>query len=78
MGGKIRMIQIERILDQAIEKDASDIHFICGNKPMLRIIRELRPVEECEELTPEDMNEIYDYLVRGNIVKIQFLKKQRN
>ena len=38
------MIQIEKIFDIAIEKDASDIHFICNNKPMLRIIRELVPV----------------------------------
>ncbi len=63
------MIVIEKILDYAIEKDASDIHFICGNKPMLRIIRDLVPVEDSEELTPEDMNEIYDYLVRGNLDK---------
>lgn len=63
------MIQIEKILDYAIEIDASDIHFICGNKPMLRIIRDLVPVEEAEELLPEDMNEIYDYLVKGNLDK---------
>lgn len=63
------MIQIEKILDYAIEKDASDIHFICGIKPMVRIIRDLLEVEDTEILTPEDMNEIYDYLVRGNIDK---------
>ncbi len=63
------MIQVESILDYAIKKDASDIHFICGNKPMLRIIRDLVPVENSEELVPEDMNEIYDYLVKGNIDK---------
>ncbi len=63
------MIDIEKILDYAIKKDASDIHFICGNKPMLRIIRDLVPVENTEELIPEDMNEIYDYLVKGNIDK---------
>lgn len=63
------MIQIEKILDYAIAKDASDIHFICGIKPMVRIIRDLLEVEDSEVLTPEDMNEIYDYLVRGNIDK---------
>ena len=63
------MIQIEKIFDYAIEHDASDIHFICGNKPMLRIIRDLVEVEKTEELTPDDMNEIYDYLVKGNIDK---------
>lgn len=45
------MIQIEKILDYAIEKDASDIHFICGIKPMLRIIRDLVEVEEADILT---------------------------
>ena len=65
------MIQIEKVFDIAIEKDASDIHFICGNKPMLRIIRDLIPVEECDVLSEEDMSEIYDYLVRGNVDKDQ-------
>lgn len=63
------MVQIEKMLDNAIEIDASDIHFICGLKPMLRIIRELREIEAADILTEEDMNEIYDYLVRGNIDK---------
>ena len=63
------MIQIEKILDYAILKDASDIHFICGIKPMVRIIRDLLEVEGSDVLTPEDMNEIYDYLVRGNVDK---------
>ena len=71
------MIQIEKILDYAIEKDASDIHFICGIKPMLRIIRDLVEVEDVDVLTPEDMNEIYDYLVRGNIDKDNVFQKTK-
>lgn len=71
------MIQIEKILDYAIEKDASDIHFICGNKPMLRIIRDLVEVEEADVLVEEDMYEIYDYLVRGNIDKDNVYKKTK-
>ena len=31
------MIEIDKILDSAKEKDASDVHLICGLKPMLRI-----------------------------------------
>ena len=62
-------MNMDKILDIAIERDASDIHLIAGNKPMLRISRELIPIEEMEILTPEDMNEMYDYLVRGNIDK---------
>ena len=63
------MVNIEKILDDAIKRDASDVHLICGNKPMLRIIRELVPVEDSEVLTEEDMSEIYDYFIRGNVDK---------
>ena len=62
-------MNMDKILDEAIQKDASDVHLIAGNKPMLRISRELIPIEEMEVLTPEDMNEMYDYLVRGNVDK---------
>ena len=36
---------MDKILDIAIEKDASDVHLIAGNKPILRISRELTPIE---------------------------------
>ena len=62
-------MNMDKILDMAIEKDASDVHMICGNKPMLRIARDLVEIEEMKELTEEDMTEAYDYLVRGNIDK---------
>lgn len=61
------MIDMNKILDIAIAKDASDIHLIPGNKPMLRITRRLEPIEEFNVLTEESMMEIYDYLVKGNI-----------
>ena len=71
------MIQIEDLIDIAIEKEASDIHLICENKPMLRIIRKLEPVEKYEVLTEEDMYEIYDSLIRGNLEKDNVFKKTR-
>ncbi len=71
------MIDIENILTQAIEKDASDIHLIAGNKPIIRIRRELVEVDGFDVLTPDDMVEIYDYLVRGNIEKDQIYKETR-
>ena len=61
------MINVSKVLDEAISKDASDIHFIVENKPMLRIARDLVPAENGEVLTEEDMNDIYDFLVKGNI-----------
>ena len=62
-------MNMDKILDKAMELDASDVHLISGNKPMLRILRDLVPVPDSEVLTPEDMSEIYDYLVKGNLDK---------
>ena len=71
------MIQIEKILDYAIQHDASDIHFICDIKPMVRIARELKEVEDTEVLTLEDMNEIYDYLIKGNLDKDNVFRQNK-
>lgn len=71
------MANMEKILDLAIEKDASDVHLICRNKPILRIARELIRIDEMNELTPEDMNEIYDYLIRGNLDKDEVFRTTR-
>ena len=62
-------MNLDKILDIAIEKDASDVHMICGNKPILRIARDLVVLEDMKELTEEDMVETYDYLVKGNVDK---------
>lgn len=71
------MLQMEKILDEAIEKDASDIHLIYGIKPMLRISRDLYSIDELEELTEDDMWEMYDFFIRGNIENDELFKKQR-
>lgn len=62
------MIDIDSILTIAKEKDASDVHLICGMKPILRIMRELVHIEEMEELTPDDMNDAYDYICSWKFV----------
>lgn len=71
------MINIEKILSLAIEKDASDIHLIAGIKPYLRVRRDLVDLEDFDELTDEDMFEIYDYFVRGNVEKDAVFKKDK-
>ena len=71
------MINVNKILDEAIEKDASDIHFIVENKPMMRITRKLLPVESANVLTPEDMNVVYDYLVKGNLEADKVFRETR-
>lgn len=71
------MIQINNVLDEAIEREASDIHFICGLKPMLRIMRELVEVNDGDVLTEDDMSEIYDFFIRGNVEKDMVFNETR-
>ena len=71
------MIDMNKVLDIAMEKDASDVHLIAGNKPILRISRELIQIEEMEVLTHEDMNEVYDYLVMGNLDQDEIYRTTR-
>lgn len=71
------MVNIDKILDIAIKKDASDIHLISDNKPILRIARELVPIEEMDVLKPEDMADIYDYLIMGNVDKDEVFNETR-
>lgn len=68
------MVQIEDLMDIAIERDASDIHLVAGMKPMLRIIRKLTEIEEYDVLTEQDMYDIYDSVVKGNLDKDNLFK----
>ena len=68
------MININKILDIAIEKDASDVHLIYGLKPILRIARELIEIEEEDVLEESELYEAYDYFVRGNVDKDEIYK----
>ena len=71
------MVQIERILDEAIKRDASDVHLICGIQPTLRIIRDLVPVTNSSILTEDDMTEIYDYFIGGNLERDRVFDETR-
>ena len=71
------MIDINEILETAIKKDASDIHLIAGIQPIYRIKKQLIPHEKSENLTPEDMADIYDFLVSGDVNKDQVFQEDR-
>lgn len=71
------MVNMDKVIKTAKEEDASDIHLVCGLKPMLRIARELTPIEDMDVLTEDDMNEIYDYFVRGNLDKDEVFKETK-
>lgn len=71
------MIDIDEILKVAKKKDASDIHLICNLKPILRIRRQLIEFETPSVLTVDDMYDIYDYFVRGNLDKDKVFKETK-
>ena len=71
------MLNINKVLDIAIEKDASDVHLIYGLKPIMRISRELKEIEEEEVVGQNELYEAYDYFVRGNIDKDEIYKEMK-
>lgn len=68
------MLNINKVLDIAIERDASDVHLIYGLKPILRISRELKELEDEDVLEENELYEAYDYFVRGNVDKDEIYK----
>ena len=71
------MLNMNKVLDIAIEKDASDVHLLAGLKPTLRISRELKEIEEMDVLGESELYEVYDYFVRGNIDKDEIYKETK-
>lgn len=71
------MVLIESIIDEAIKRGASDIHLLNGLKPILRIARDLVEIEGIEPLEEGTLYDIYDYIVRGNVVKDEIYKNER-
>ena len=50
------MMNIEELIEIAVQRDASDIHLTIGVKPMLRIVRKLVPqcgtfLQKCDKNT---------------------------
>lgn len=68
------MLDINKVLDIAIEKDASDVHLIYGLKPIIRVSRELKELEGEDVVEESELYEAYDYFVRGNVDKDEIYK----
>lgn len=71
------MVLIERIIKEAIKRDASDIHLMYGLKPILRITRALEEIEDVEPLEESDLFDIYEYIVKGSVEKDETYKTER-
>ena len=71
------MVDINGILKRAEEKMASDVHFICGLKPNFRINRDLIVDEGSSILTEDDMWDIYDFFLSGNVEKDKLFREKQ-
>ena len=62
------MIDLNKIVEQAVKRDVSDIHLMVESKPMYRIGCSLVKMECATALKYEDMNEISKNFTKGNTV----------
>ncbi len=70
-------MDVNSILSEAKRLKASDVHFIPGIKPELRVNRDLIALEQCSPITREDILEVYDYFLKGNVDKDEFYKEHK-
>ena len=70
------MVELGNIIDEAIRREASDIHIVCGLKPVLRIQKSLLP-SKSPVLTEEDIYGIYDQIIDGDMNLDERYKKQK-
>lgn len=61
------MLLIEKIIQNAIDKKASDVHIMKNAKPILRIKKNLVELENINKITETEIYDIYDYFLKGNI-----------
>ena len=59
------MIDVNAILKKAEDVGASDVHFISGLKPIIRVYRELVTINEAEEISKDDIWDVYDYFLQA-------------
>ena len=71
------MINVNEVLKNAIQRNASDVHFICGLTPIFRVNRDLINYEENGPITTDDIWEIYDFFLKGNVEKDKYFKENR-
>ena len=64
------MIDIHKIIEQAIKKNATEIHLISGSKPVFRIGNALVKMEGSTVLKDQDMKEIKSFKNRDELKKL--------
>ena len=71
------MIDVNAILKKAEDVGASDVHFISGLKPIIRVYRELVTINEAEEISKDDIWDVYDYFLQGSVEKDKFFRENK-
>lgn len=71
------MEKLDIILEQGITRNASDIHLIVGCHPILRISKELIPIDEISIITEETQREFVKKLINESDEKLSNLYKNR-
>lgn len=71
------MVLIESVIQEALDRGASDIHLMNGLRPILRVSRDLVEIPNLDIMDEEALYEVYDYIVRGNVVKDEIYKEER-
>jgi len=66
---------MNRILKTVAERGATDIHFVIGNYPYLRVKSQLLPLTEEELINPETMKSIIDFFVSDD--KKELIKEKK-
>ena len=61
-------MDLKRILQAAFDADASDIHIVCGHRPMMRVHRVMASME-FDVITPEDGRKILQQMVPAELVR---------
>ncbi len=71
-------MNVNEILKRAQEAQASDVHLVKGLKPIMRVKRELMPIDEtCNPITEQEMWDAYDFFLKGNIEKDKSFKEKK-
>ena len=71
------MVDVDNIFREAIKRGASDIHLVAGMHPMFRVSKALVPYEEVPVLKDDDMVEISEFLINGNVEKAKMYQETR-
>ncbi len=66
---------ISKVIEKAIERNASDIHISAGKAPILRVDGRLQEIREEKVLTPDDTQNI-TFTILGEERKKEFLEKK--